>query len=376
MGRRIKVLRVVIGLNLGGVQQGVLNLCRQLDPERYEIMVCALENDGVVGREIAQAGFEVVVLGLKGKSARPRIVYELYRLMKSRRIDLVHGSAYHPGLYARLAGILARVPILINHEHVLSHRRIPHRALISHWLGKRTQAHIAVSQAVKDQVVSWYDLNPDKVRVIYNGVRPEFFQAARWRAASRERLGLAPDTRVVGVVSRLHLDKGFGVLIPALEALKAQFPLKLLVVGTGPHEERIRGLVRDHHLEGVVEFLGYRRDTPELLAAMDVFVLPSTKEGFPNALLEAMAAGLPVVVSDHAPHLEAVEAGSSGLVFPQNDREGLCRCLREILLSPDQAKHLGEAARRRVAAHFTLERFGRGVQALYDELASQRLAPS
>lgn len=375
MGRRIKVLRVVIGLNLGGVQQGVLNLCRTLDPRRYEIIVCALENDGVVGREIAQAGFEVVVLGLKGKAARPRIVYELYRLMKSRGIDVVHGSAYHPGLFARLAGLWAGVPILINHEHSLGHRRVRHREFISHWLGKMTQAHIAVSQAVKDQVVSWYGLDPEKVRVIYNGVRPEFFEAGRWRRESRERLGLAPETRVIGVVSRLHMDKGFGVLLAALEGLKGEFPFKLLVAGAGPHEEEIRGLVHRHGLEDAVVFLGYRRDTPQLLGAMDVFVLPSIKEGFPNALLEAMAAGLPVVVSDYGPHLEAVEPGTSGLLFPPDDHEALGRALKAVLSQPEGAARLGAAAQRRVAAHFTLERFGQRVQALYDELAARRLPP-
>ncbi len=376
MRRRIRVLRVVIGLNLGGVQQGVLNLCRQLDPARYEIIVCALENDGVIGREIAQAGFEVVVLGLKGKAARPRIVAELYRLMKSRRIDLVHGSAYHPGLYARLAGLLARVPILVNHEHSLIHRRLRHRCLFSHWLGKFTQAHIAVSQAVKNQVVSWHGLDPQKVRVIYNGVGSHFFQAARWRSQSRANLGISPETRVIGLVSRLHLDKGFDALLAGLGSLSIELPFTLLVAGAGPHEEEIRSLVRAQGLEKRVTFLGYRRDIPELLAAMDVFVHPSLKEGFPNALLEAMAAGLPVVVSDHEAHLEAVEAGVNGLIFPRGDGEAFRRCLEEVLGNPAQAKQLGEAAQKRVAEHFTLEQFGRRVQALYDELVRQRIDPS
>lgn len=375
MTRRIKVLRVVIGLHLGGVQQGVKNLCRLLDPERYQPIVCALENDGTVGREIARDGFEVIVLGLKGRAVRPRIVFELARLMRSRSIDIVHGSAYHPSLFSRLAGLVARVPILINHEHVIIHHRQAHRALINHWLGRLTQAQIAVSQAVRQQMVSWYHLEPQKVEVIYNGVRPEFFQVRAWREASRRKLGLDPETKVVGIVSRLHLEKGYESLFAGLEGLKSRFPLKVLVAGTGPHEGEIRELAARRSLGETVEFLGYRRDIPELLAALDVFVLPSIKEGFSNSLLEAMAAGLPVIVSDHEPHLEAVEPGVSGLAFPQQDASGLGRCLAEVLAHPDLAVKLGRAAQARVAAHFTVEQFGRRVQGLYDRLVRERIDP-
>lgn len=375
MKRRIKVLRVVIGLNLGGVQQGVLNLCRHLDPERYEPIVCALENDGVVGREIARAGFEVIVLGLKGKAARPRIISELYRLLRSRRIDLVHGSSYHPSLLSRLAGWLARVPLLVSHEHTIYQHFHPHRALVSHLLGRTTQAHIAVSQVVRQQVLSWYRLDPDKVHVIYNGARPEFFKAGALRRASRRKLGLSPETRVLGMVSRLHLGKGFNDLFAALAGLNSRMPLRLLLVGIGPHEQEIRELAARHGLGEAVEFLGHRRDVPELLAAMDAFVLPSLQEGFSNALIEAMAVGLPVIVSDHQGNLEAVEPGVSGLIYPQGDVEGLKAGLAQVLEHPRRARRWGQAAQARVAAHFTVEGFGRQVQALYDRLVRERIDP-
>lgn len=376
MTRRIKVLRVVIGLNLGGVQQGVDNLFRHLDPERYLPMACALENDGAIGREIARAGFEVVVLGLKGRTARPRIIYELARLMRERQIDLVHGSSYHPSLFARLAGLAAGVPILISHEHSLVHRRRPHRALIMRLLGRYTQAHIAVSQAVRRQALSWYSLPPEKVEVIYNGVGGRFLEAASLRQAGREKLGLAPQTRVVGLVSRLHLNKGYASLFAALDELRERFPLKVLLVGVGLYEPEIRALAAAHNLTEVVDFLGLRRDVPELLAAMDVFVLPSAQEGFSNALLEAMAVGLPVAVSDHEALLEAVEPGQSGLVFPREDVPALRDCLREILADPQLAERLGQAARERVAAHFTVDQYGRRTQALYDRLVRQRIDPA
>jgi glycosyltransferase involved in cell wall biosynthesis len=126
----------------------------------------------------------------------------------------------------------------------------------------------------------------------------------------------------------------------------------------------------------MLEFLGLRRDIPQLLAAMDAFVLPSDQEGFSNALIEAMAAGVPVVVSDHQGNLEAVEPEVSGLVFPQGDAAALRNCLREILQHPARAQELREAAHRRVAANFTVEQYGRRLQGIYDRLVRQRLDPT
>jgi len=375
MSRRVNVLRVVIGLHLGGVQQGVLNLCRTLDRDRYRLVVCALENDGAIGREIARDGFEVVVLGLKGTPDRWPIVYQLFRLMRRQRIDIVHASAYHPSLYGRLAGWLARVPILISHEHSLVHHRRPTRVLVGSWLQRVTAAHIAVSREVARQAISWYHLNPARVEVIYNGVRPEFFHTAELRDTARASLSFTPDTRVVGLVSRLDRNKGFDSLFTALAGLPPTPPVKLLVVGSGPHEAEIKALAHQAGLAPRVEFLGLRRDIPELLAAMDVFVLPSLQEGFSNALLEAMAAGLPVVVSDVPGNLEAVEPGLSGLVFPREDHGALAQCLSQVLDQPELATRLGGAARQRVAAHFTVESYGRRLQALYDRLVRRYIDP-
>ncbi len=375
MSRRVKVLRVVIGLHLGGVQQGVLNLCRQVDRERYEVIVCALENDGAIGREIAREGFEVVVLGLKGTPDRWPLLAALYRLLRRRGIDIVHGSAYHPSLYGRVAGWLARAPILINHEHSLAHHRRRARVLMNSWLDRVTAAHIAVSREVARQAVAWYHLDPGKVEVIYNGVRPEFFQAAAHRSASRAALGISPETRVLGLVSRLDRNKGFADLFAALAGLPDDPPVRLLLVGSGPHEGEVKALAGSLGVADRVSFLGLRRDVPELLAAMDVFVLPSLQEGFANALIEAMAVGLPVVVSDVPGNLEAVVPGVSGIVVPRGNAGALRQGLQQVLDNPELARGLGAAARERVAAHFTVETYGRGIQALYDNLVRRHLDP-
>ncbi len=365
----------MVNLHLGGVQQTVWNCCRQLDPERYLPMACALEENGDLGRQLADAGFPVVSLGLNLKPHRPRMVWELARLMRRQRIDILHAAAYHPSLLGRLAAILARVPIRVHHEHSLIHRRRLNRVIMNNLLGRFTDAHLAVSQAVRRQAIDWYGLAPDRVEVLYNAVQPDFFAAPAHRETARARLGLAPEARVIGMVSRLSLDKGYKYLFAALAPIKDAFPLKMLVVGFGHQEAEVRALAESHGLGGVVEFLGIRRDVPELLAAMDVFVLPSDQEGFSVALVEAMAAGLPVVVSDLPGNLEAVEHRVSGLAFPRGDIEALRNNLLWLLGNPELARSFGLAARERAAALFTVDRYGRRIQGLYDRLVREKIDP-
>ncbi len=376
MGRRINVLQLLINLHPGGVQQTVWDISRHLDPARYEPMVCALEENGDLGREMARAGFKVRALGLNVKTHRPRIILELARLMRERRIDIVHAAAYHPSLMGRLAGLWARVPILIHHEHSLIARRRLNRVILNNLLARVTAAHITVSQALRRQVIDWYRIPPEMVEVIYNGVGGRFFDAPALRREARRKLGVSAAVKVVGMVSRLDWDKGHGYFFAALKEIKGAFPVKVLLVGSGPNEGEIRARAEREGLAGIVEFLGMRPDVPELLAAMDLFVLPSDREGFSISLLEAMAAGLPIVASNLPGILEALEPGKSGLIFPRGNIPALADCLTEMLTHPHMAHRLGQAARERAAAHFTVEQYNRQLSALYDRLVRERIDPA
>lgn len=375
MSKKINILRVVIGLHLGGVQQGVLNLFQHLDPQRYRPIACAIENDGAIGQEIARAGFEVITLGIKGRWAWPRIIGRLVQVIKAKDIQIVHGSSYNPSLYSRLAALVAGVPILISHEHSLYHHRRWQRVILSHLLGRVTDAHIAVSAAVRDQVLNWYRLFPSRVQIVHNGIREEFFQAATQRLAVRNKLGISPDCQVVGLVSRLDRNKGLGYLFAALKKLRYHYPLEGLIIGSGPHEAEIKALAAQAGVADLIRFLGLRRDIPSLLAALDVFVLPSDQEGFSNALVEAMAAGVPVVVSNAEGNREAIEHRVQGLIFPQGDIAALTACLQELLDNPEWAAQLARAAQERTRREFTVDRYGQQIQSLYDQLVREKIDP-
>ncbi len=368
----VNVLRVVIGLNQGGVQQGVLNLFRGLEPSRFRPIACALENDGAIGKEIAASGFEVIVLGHRGKGLGIRIVRDLVRLIRERNIQIVHGSSYHPSLYARVAGLLAPAPIMISHEHVVFQRRRLKRCLYSRLLGRVTDAHIAVSRAVRDQVLSWYGLNPSRVRVIHNGVDVGRFRPGFSREEAKRRLGLPPDTFTVMTTSRLDPENGHRFLFEAMAPLLPGRKLCLVVVGTGRGEAEVRAAAERSGVAPVTTFTGLRRDIPDLLAAADIYAAPMLQAGFSNAVLEAMAMACPVVVSDVGGTVEAVAHDRDGLVVPPADAGALRAALVRLLEDAALRERLGSAARETVLARFTMARFVAGVQGLYEELVSRK----
>jgi len=371
--RPINVLRVVIGLNQGGVQQGVLNLFRGLDPKRFRPIACAIENDGAIGREIAAGGFEVVVLGRRKKGWGIGIVRDLARLIREREIGIVHASSYHPSLFARVAGLIAKAPVLISHEHVVFFHRRPKRCLYSHLLGKVTDANIAVCGAVRDQVVSWYRLDPARVRVIHNGVDADRFRPGLASAEAKHRLGIAPTEFTVMTTSRLDPEKGHRFLFEAIAPLWRERNLRLVVVGTGRGEAAVRTAADAHGVTPAVTFTGLRRDIPDLLAAADVFVVPTLQEGFPNVVLEAMAMARPVIATDVAGNTEAVTHEHDGLVVPCADPGALRSALVRMLDQPALRGRLAAAARETVLARFTTARFVTGVQDLYEELVRKKM---
>ena len=179
----------------------------------------------------------------------------------------------------------------------------------------------------------------------------------------RRALGLSPDDPVVGLVARLdHWAKGHAELFQALAQVRSRYPLRCLVIGGGRRQPEMVALVRELSLTPFVNFLGHRDDIPDLLAALDIFVLPSHSEGISRSLLEAMAAGLPVVVSDVGGSPEVVRSGVNGLLIPARDPSALARALLRLLSDPALGQKLGSAASQQVAANFSLDRVGTGIK--------------
>ncbi|MGQ9921885.1 MAG: glycosyltransferase, partial [Desulfobacca sp.] len=285
-----------------------------------------------------------------------------------RRIHILHVNSYVPGNYARLAAWLVGVPIIIDHWHGFTpfNRK---RRVICRLLDRVTSSSLTVSAGVKEHLVQHLQLPPAKIRVLYNGIDLARCRPSRSRQEMRAALQLPVTVPVLAIVSRLdHWGKGHRELFQAMATLRPFHPVHCLVIGSGRRQGEMAALVRDMGLDAAVTFVGQRQDVPDLLGAADIFVLPSYSEGVSRSLLEAMALGLPVVVSEAGGSPEVVQHEVNGLLVPVKDPKTLAQAIGRLLDHPPLAARLGQAAAQRVAAVFSLERLAGELNALYDDL--------
>jgi len=244
-------------------------------------------------------------------------------------------------------------------------------------LDRRTDLSLAVSQGVRQHLLREIQISPNKVKVMYNGINLEPYQHHRDRLAVRAALGIPAGELVVGIVARLdHWGKGHRELFQALVQAHTHHPLRCLVIGGGRRQPEMEALVQELALTPWVNFLGNRDDIPDLLAALDIFVLPSYSEGISRSLLEAMASGLPVVVSEAGGSPEVVQHEINGLLVPVKNVSALAQALIRLLDEPNWARQLGLAAARRVAEHFSLDRLGQELNEIYLDLIKQKNLPA
>jgi glycosyltransferase involved in cell wall biosynthesis len=368
---RLHILRVVIGLHQGGVQQGVLNLCSALDPREFRIIVVALENGGAVASEIERAGAaEVIVLGNQRKPWRT--IPALVRLMRERQIDVVHASSYHPSLYARIAAIIAGVPVRMSYEHSVFENKRPFRILLNRLLEPFTHAFTAVGGAVAGQIRDWYGYQPDKVHVIHNGVDVEQFRPAVDRKSAKSAVCLDPERPVVGMVCRLDAKKGHCFFFEAVKELSQTHDVQWLVIGAGRGEALVKAQAKEMGVDGLVQFWGMRRDIPQILAALDVYVFPTLQEGFSNSLLEALSSGCAVVASDFPGNLEVVRHNQNGLVVPMSDSGAISAAVHALLDDPQLAQRLSVQARADIERNFSIAVYASKLSKLYKTLWQKR----
>lgn len=209
-------------------------------------------------------------------------------------------------------------------------------------------------------------IDPSRVRFVPNGIPSKPLSDG---ADVRAELGIPPGAPVIGSVGSFRRQKALHFLIECAALLKAEFPdLRVLIVGTGQEEAKIRSLIRKHHLGRAVDLLGHRSDVPDVLAAFDVAVSTSDWEGSPLAVMEYMAAGKPVVATRVGGVPDLVTHGAEGLLVERADVEGLARSIAELLRDPTRRTAMGALGRRRQQLEFDIDIMVRRLEMLYEEL--------
>jgi glycosyltransferase involved in cell wall biosynthesis len=296
----------------------------------------------------------------------------LARYVRKQRIDVIHTSDRpRDALACVVIARLTRVPCVV-HVHTACG---PWMGRLVRWTLRRADALIAVSDFVARSLVAGGH-RPDRVHVVLNAIDLDSWKPGIERDAARDELALESGDLTVLTVCRLAPEKGPAELIEAVARVGGECPgTRLLIAGLDLSVEQwfaaeLAELVRRHGLDGVVRFLGWRDDVPRLMAAADVYAMPSTGEPFGLVFAEAMAMKLPVLGLDDGGTPEVVEHGRSGLLSIHGDVDTLAANLARLLRNPGLRGEFGEYGRRRVEATFTTERMARDVAGVYARITS------
>ena len=297
-----------------------------------------------------------------------RAFVQLVRLMRKEGYDVVHTYNATPGLLGRLAARVTGVPIILHHQAgwtVGEESPLLERVFFTslEYLGALAGTRsICVSRAEALEGRRLRTAPSSRLVTICNGIDPQPFLSVDGRAAresSRSRLGIAGDALVIGSSSRLAPDKDIESLVRSLghlSQLLADAPTGLLIAGQGPERSRLETLASSLGVADRVRFLGFQTDIREFLAALDVFVIPTLREGLSISLLEAMAAAKPIVASSIPHNREVIEDGVTGLVVPTSNPLAIARAIARFATEPELARVCAQAARQRVLDQYTLER--------------------
>lgn len=367
----IKILHLLSFDTLGGTEIATFTLTAGMNRDRFENHVCFLGFPGPFAEKYREASIPHYYLHYRRWNL-PRVVARLGRLLRKNCFDFVQCYGLRAELLGRFLGRLLENSIIVSTKRSSDR----HRTILAIFVDWLTQGlvdwYISNSRGAVKLMVGRERKPQDRIFVISNGINLEPFQLPGNRAAVRREIGIPHEEAVIICVARLCEEKGHRYLLEAVGLLRdTTVPFRLALVGSGPLGASLREQATRMGLDNVL-FLGDRTDIRFLLSASDIFGLASYLEGSPNAVLEAMAAGLPVVVSDWGEADELVEDGVTGRIVPARDPQALALALQELLVDPALRSRMGEAGKRVVASRFSSDRMIKEYEDLYDNLLMQR----
>jgi sugar transferase (PEP-CTERM/EpsH1 system associated) len=355
-------MHVIRSLILAGMEYGVIKLLNRLDTGLFEPSICCLMDAKDDARSALRDHIPVFELREEPNGIHPRLIYRLSKRFRDSGIDIVHSHNWGTFLYADVAARLANVPVMIHGEHgrdTREHEEGWKRSVIWNALKGNVHKFVAVSENIAEDLVSLMRVPPEKIVVIPNGVDTEIFRPDRDGGVARKNMGIGGDRKIIGTVGWFREVKDHETLIRAFSRVKARAPEAfLLIIGESTDPERtrtLRKLASDLGVADFILFLGGRADVPELLAAIDVYVNSSIYEGMSNTILEAMAAGKPVVATRVGGTPKIVEDGTTGILVPPKDEIALSEEILTLFRDRETAMRMGESGRKRIERLHSME---------------------
>jgi len=382
--KRVNILQLVTQMELGGAQKMMLQIANGLPREKYNVYVACLYTKNNLNPLPQEFGLDVADFHFKENRDLPLTqktylfitgLYKLYNFLKQNKIQIVQTYCYYANIIGAIAAKCANVPIIITSQRI-SYRREPKIKIVIDRLCANLVPDkiVAVSDAVKDFSISKEGFRASKLVTIRNGIDLSNIDSKITSIEEkRKRLGISANHIVLATVARLHIRKGHIYLLKAMQNLNQRKDLILFLVGDGDEKENLVTLSNRLDISDKVHFLGWRNDVSEILDCIDIFVLPSLEEGFPNVIIEAMSKSKPIIATDVDGNPEAVVDGYNGIIVPPKDPQSLAEAILELVHDENKRIQFGHRSRKIVEDNFDLKKIIDKYEKLYESLAKQKL---
>lgn len=363
----VKILHIIGDSKYGGGSKVVIQLAQMARDQGWEPEVLA--TDPYFQEKLKEQGIPVVSLDCIWRPIRPVKdilgFYRLYRFLRRSGYSVVHTHTSKAGFVGRAAAWYAKIPVIIHTVHGFAfHEESSPIALGVYSRLEKIAARwchclVTVSNFHRKWALELGIAKPDKIVAIPNGISEEDVKPGRAREEVRKELGLDREKVMLLTMGRLAPQKGIKYLLQALKKLKGDDGsdnFAAFIVGKGPMEKNLKDMAIDLGLEKYVRFLGFRPDIGDLLEASDIVVLPSLWEGLSIALLEAMAAGKPIITTSIGSNKEATDEGEAAILVPAKDSESLCMALKNIIGSSEKRSFFSEKSKRKFSSCYLVNK--------------------
>ena len=363
---KIRLMQITHDLEIGGLQQVVVNLCKTVNGDLFDVSVLCLRALGSFVPEVQALGIPIHFLPQNNGHTDYFSFLKVAQILRHEKIDVVHTHNTQPFVDGTIGALLSGVKTIVHTDHA---RDFPDK--LRYMVAERIASHFAyrvvgVSEHTSMNLRKYEKIPSGKIVTIYNGVDRKKFDIYIDKQQKRAELGIRGSGPVIGLGVRLSKQKGITYLLKAMPAIIPQFPeIMLVLAGEGPLEEDLRQETRALGIENHVLFIGPRLDIPDLLKLYDIYVLPSLWEGLPMVLLEAMAAGCPIIATDVGGVSIAVRHGVNGTLVKPEDPETLAKEIIRLLHDRDIRQLYADNGRKIFEEHFSAEAMTRQYERLY-----------
>jgi len=344
-----RIFYLITDLDVGGAESMLFELAQRIDKNKFIPEIGCLKGKGIVGEKLEALGIKVRCFCVE----KPWHIYKLLKIasfLKKGRFDILHSYLFHANIIGRICGRIAGIPIIISSIRVCEKKKLYHLWMdkITNWM---VSLEICVSKEVKNFTIEKAGIPEYKLEIVENGISDSFLDAVTSHRNKKAH------SLVVGTIARLSRQKGIEYLLYAAKRVIEQFSdIAFIIAGKGPLASQLKELSIELGISDKVKFLGFKNNIPELLSVIDIFVLPSLWEGMPNVVLEAMAAGKPVIATDTGGSKDIIRSNVNGVLVEPENSEALAEAILKLLGDPAQRQRLGQSARETVKKRFSIDK--------------------